>query len=191
MAGILLGGAVKDPAGNGIQGATIEAFDKGTTTPVRGSANTDSAGKWALDLSAGHYDVRIASGDFVRWLLYTDQIQLDTVQAVNVRVSGLFSYPAMTTTERDALSLAATDVGVAIFNTTTGQTETWNGTAWADQIQLDTVQAVNVRVSGLFSYPAMTTTERDALSLAATDVGVAIFNTTTGQTETWNGTAWV
>lgn len=43
---------------------------------------------------------------------------------------------------------------------------------------------------GLLDTPRLTTTQRDAISLAATDATV-IFNTSTGFHEAWNGTAWV
>lgn len=50
---------------------------------------------------------------------------------------GLLETPRLTTAQRDAISLAATDTGV-IFNTSTSSYEVWNGSAWSALAQNNT-----------------------------------------------------
>ena len=56
---------------------------------------------------------------------------MDEVQLSSLDVKDYFRLPKYTTTERDALTLRVSDAGTAIYNTTTEQTETWDGTGWA------------------------------------------------------------
>ena len=129
---IELQGTITDAAGVGRQGATVEAFDAGTTAPVRGTTTTDGSGDWDLSLDDGSYDVRISAGEDVLWYRYSDQVQLTTLQAHNILAKGSFSFPALTTAQRDMLTTSADTPGLTIFNTTETKTQTWNGTAWED-----------------------------------------------------------
>jgi hypothetical protein len=50
----------------------------------------------------------------------------------------------------------------------------------------------SVEINGnKFTFPLLTTAERDALTVGASDKGYTIYNETTDTTDQWNGTAWV
>lgn len=96
------------------------------TNAVVVTGTTGADGWIDVDLPNGViYDIEtILSGDVwhVRGRNATQLAELD--------VTGLLRLPRLTTTERNALGLGATDAGAQIYNTTTNQEETWGGASW-------------------------------------------------------------
>ena len=83
-------GFVYNNAGTAIQGATVDAFDRNTTTPNRGTTTTDANGYWTLSIATeGRYDVRVTSGSSIRFLKYdaSEQMQELEVNVLKIRDS--------------------------------------------------------------------------------------------------------
>jgi hypothetical protein len=89
-----LQGHVFDGAGKAVNGATIDVFtvataaDESTSSgDATTSTTTDSTGLWTrTNVAEGLYDIRIKSGSEIRWLRYEDQIQVDTLEAANLKL---------------------------------------------------------------------------------------------------------
>ena len=76
-------GVVFDDVGVAVEGATVNLYDTNTTSPSRANAATDGSGLWHIGESGtgsngaasvdfdtrNAYDVKIASGTDVVWLL--------------------------------------------------------------------------------------------------------------------------
>ena len=99
-----------------------------------------------------------------------------------------------------SVSLSAKDahLGVAAMGVTQ---ESNTGTEYPNlNLKIENFQnngTIEIKVSGNsvgkftkhgFIYPKYSTAQRDALT--GVEIGVTIFNTTTGHNETWNGTSW-
>ena len=82
---------VYDDAGDAVVGATVELFDRNTTTPVRATTTTDSAGKFSIShATEGRFDVRITNGSSVRFLKYDVSYQSEAAELalLNLRNPG-------------------------------------------------------------------------------------------------------
>lgn len=76
-----LAGFLYNNAGTAIQGATVDAFDRNTTTPNRGTTTTSATGYWTLSIATeGRYDARITSGSSIRWLKYDSSAQMQELE---------------------------------------------------------------------------------------------------------------
>jgi hypothetical protein len=84
-------GVLRNNAGTAIEGATVELFDRDTTTPVRATTTTGSAGEWSIShATEGRFDVRVTSGGSVRFQQYDTSIQMVEleVKELHLRNSG-------------------------------------------------------------------------------------------------------
>lgn len=103
-----------------------------------------------------------------------------------------FGLNSLTTTQRDALAVAPV-AGNVIWNSTTGQMQAYNGSAWesADALSGGVITGA-VTFSGTthagIAFNNLTTTQRDALVTPAT--GSAVWNTTTVAVNWYDGTNW-
>jgi hypothetical protein len=89
MANQVFSGFVYDDAGVAIASATVELFDRNTTTPVRETTTTNSSGYWTMSESVeGRYDVKASKDSWVRWIKYDDEMQVETLEAKNLHVRG-------------------------------------------------------------------------------------------------------
>lgn len=92
MANVLLAGTLYTGAGVAVVGATVEVFDRDTTTPVRATfaGGTDANGDWNFSYAPGanarRVDVRITNGSSISFLKYDDQIQVSSVETANLRI---------------------------------------------------------------------------------------------------------
>ena len=92
MATVLLAGTVVTGAGVAVVGATVEVFDRDTTTPVRSTftGGTDASGDWNFTYAPGansrRVDVRVTNGASISFLKYDDQIQVSSVETANLRI---------------------------------------------------------------------------------------------------------
>jgi hypothetical protein len=89
MANTEFSGFVRDDAGAAIASATVELFDRGTTTPVRETTTTNSSGFWTMSESTeGRYDVKVYKDSWVRWIDYDDEGQMESLEVKNLYVRG-------------------------------------------------------------------------------------------------------
>lgn len=82
-------GFIQDDAGAAIQSATVNLYDRGTTTPSRANTTTDAAGFWSIThATEGQFDVKIAKDSWVRWLFYDDALTVEELEANVLRIRG-------------------------------------------------------------------------------------------------------
>src|SRR3990167_8143816 len=87
MPNILFQGYVLDDTGAAIVGATVNLYDRNTTTPVRATTTTDSTGLWTIaHATEGRFDVEIVNGSSKRRRKYDDHMQADPLEVANLRV---------------------------------------------------------------------------------------------------------
>ena len=87
MANQLFAGFLYTGAGAAVQSATVELFDRNTTTPVRASTTTDANGYWAIShATEGRFDVRITNGLSISFIKYDDSFQVETIETAVLRV---------------------------------------------------------------------------------------------------------
>lgn len=87
MANIEFSGFIYDDAGSAVASATVELFDRNTTTPVRATTTTNSSGYWAIShATQGRFDVKASKDSWVRWLKYDDQLQTANIETANFRL---------------------------------------------------------------------------------------------------------
>ena len=123
---------IQNADGTALAGATVTVYEVGQSGAVSTHVS-DADGIIDLDLadvqgtrSNVKYDVKVEFSGNTWWIRGLDEVQLSSLD-----VKDYFRLPKYTTTERDALTLAASDAGTQIYNTTTAQAETWDGTGWA------------------------------------------------------------
>lgn len=121
---VKLRGQINNSDGSPLSGATAEAFLDGQSASAA-TVNTNTNGYYEFNLPDGKYDVKITTGGNVYYVRWDGAYLVDSL----VVFVG-FQFPRMTSTERDALNLGATDAGRTIHNTTTNKLNTWNGTGW-------------------------------------------------------------
>ena len=94
MSDIHLSGFLFNASGAAISGATVEAFAKNTVTetggtPVTGgSTTTNSSGYYSMTVTSDNeHDIRITSGNSVRWRRFDDRLQMEEleVSVLNIR----------------------------------------------------------------------------------------------------------
>ena len=81
-------GFLCDDSGDAVSGATINLYDKNTSTTSRASTTTDSNGAWSIaHTTAGEFDIQITSGSSKRRIKFDDKIHLSEVdtEVLNVR----------------------------------------------------------------------------------------------------------
>ena len=82
-------GFLYDDAGDAISGATINLYDKNTSTTSRASTTTDSNGAWSIaHTTAGEFDVQITSGSSKRRIKFDDKVHLSELDAETINVRG-------------------------------------------------------------------------------------------------------
>ena len=87
MANLLFAGFVYNNAGVAIQNATVDLYDRNTTTPSRANTTSDASGYWAIShATQGRFDVQIVSGTTTRRRKYDDSIQLETLEVAVFRL---------------------------------------------------------------------------------------------------------
>mgnify|MGYP001584083229 CR=1 FL=1 len=169
MANVLLAGTLLTGAGVAVVGATVEVFDRDTTTPARATfaGGTDASGDWNFSYAPGanarRVDVRITNGSSISFLKYDDQIQVSSVETANLRIINpafTFEYdivPAAITAARQlnlplltgTATLAAIDEGVKGADIASGATLTLvAGSDFADVTGTTTVTAISTRPAG-------------------------------------------
>lgn len=76
-----IAGRIKDDAGDAVNGASVNIYARGTTTPSLGSDTTDANGEFDITYSSeAAVDVKVVNGSDVLWRSSRDQIQVQTVQ---------------------------------------------------------------------------------------------------------------
>ena len=92
MSDIHLSGFLFNASGAALESATVEAFAKNTVTETGGTAaastTTNSSGYYTLTVTSDNeYDLRITSGNSVRWRRFDDRVQMSEleVSTFNIR----------------------------------------------------------------------------------------------------------
>ena len=74
-------GFLYDDSGDPIVGATVQAYEKNTTTTAGSSVTTDSNGKWTITTTSDNeLDIKITSGSSVRYRKFDDAIQVNEIE---------------------------------------------------------------------------------------------------------------
>jgi len=85
MAAIEFAGFVYTGAGVAVENATVNLYDRNTTTPVRATTTTNSSGYWTIShATEGRFDVEIVDGTTSRRIKYDSAIQLQEVETANL-----------------------------------------------------------------------------------------------------------
>jgi len=80
---------VHDNAGAAVEGATMNLYDRNTTTPVRATTTTDSTGKGSIShATEGRFDVEIVNGSSKERLKYDDSIQMEAAEFALLNMRG-------------------------------------------------------------------------------------------------------
>jgi len=88
-------GFLYDDAGDAVSGATINLYDKNTSTTSRANTTTNSSGYWTIaHTTAGEFDVQITSGSSKRRIKFDDKIHLSEVDTETLNVRGNEGQPA-------------------------------------------------------------------------------------------------
>jgi len=130
MANQIFSGFLYDDGGDAVPSATVNLYDRNTTTPSRADTTTNSAGYWTISHSTeGRFDVEITSGSSKRRIKYDEERQFTTLEVANLNIrnpADTFDYsilPAAIVADR-VLTLpliTATDTLPAI-----GLAQTWS-----------------------------------------------------------------
>ena len=93
MSDIHLSGFLFNASGAAVNGATVEAFAKNTVTetggtPVtNGSTTTNSSGYYTMTVTSDNeHDVRITSGNSVRWRRFDDRLQVEEIEVSTLNI---------------------------------------------------------------------------------------------------------
>ena len=93
MSDINLSGFLFSATGAAVEGATVEAFAKNTVTETGGTAvsggstTTNSSGYYTMSLSSDNeHDIRITSGNSVRWRKFDDRLQIEEVEVSTLNI---------------------------------------------------------------------------------------------------------
>ena len=88
-------GFLYDDAGDAISGATINLYDKNSTTTSRANTTTNSSGYWSIaHTTNGEFDVQITSGSSKRRIKFDDKIHLSEVDTETLNIRGNEGQPA-------------------------------------------------------------------------------------------------
>ena len=88
-------GFLYDDAGDAISGATVNLYDKNTSTTSRASTTTDSNGAWSIaHTTAGEFDVQVTSGSSKSRIKFDDKVHLSELDAEVLNVRGNEGQPA-------------------------------------------------------------------------------------------------
>ena len=88
-------GFLYDDAGDAVSGATINLYDKNTSTTSRANTTTNSSGYWSIaHTTNGEFDVQITSGSSKRRIKFDDKIHLSEVDTETLNIRGNEGQPA-------------------------------------------------------------------------------------------------
>ena len=91
MSDIHLSGFLFNASGAALESATVEAFAKNTVTETGGTAaastTTNSSGYYTMTVTSDNeYDVRITSGNSVRWRRFDDRVQIEEIEVSTLNI---------------------------------------------------------------------------------------------------------
>ena len=93
MSDINLSGFLFNASGAAVNGATVEAFAKNTVTETGGtvvtggSTTTNSSGYYTMTVTSDNeLDVRITSGNSVRWRRFDDRLQIEEIEVSTLNI---------------------------------------------------------------------------------------------------------
>jgi hypothetical protein len=123
---IVVSGKLFQDDGDPVEGATVQLLETGTTTvEATYSGGTTAAGLWTLTETSldTTYDVKIASGSSVRYILWSDEIALKGVDTASLKVRGvegaaapIYLFADQADQDIDVWRINAADGGVLTFD---------------------------------------------------------------------------
>src|SRR3990167_4123549 len=107
MASIEFAGFVYSGAGVAVENATVNLYDRNTTTPVRATTTTNASGYWTIShATEGRFDIEIVDGTTTRRIKYDSAVQFQEIETANLLLrnpANTFKYdivPAAITADR-------------------------------------------------------------------------------------------
>lgn len=89
-------GFLYNASGAAVASATVNLYDRNTTTPVRATTTTNASGYWAISHGTeGRFDVEIVNGTTYVRLKYDDAVQLESLETAQLTIrnpADTFSY---------------------------------------------------------------------------------------------------
>ena len=80
-------GFLYDDAGDAVNGATVNLYDRNTTTGVRATTTTNSSGFFTISHGTqGRFDIEVVNGSSKRRLKYDNEWQMETLETKNFRM---------------------------------------------------------------------------------------------------------
>ena len=152
-------------AGVAINGATVNLYDRNTTTPVRATTTTNSSGYWAIShATEGRFDYEVVNGSSIRRFKYDSYVQMEGIEVAQLRIrnpADTFDYDivsAAITADRalnlplitQTATLAAIDHGIkgADISSVGAALTLVAGSDFADVTGTTTVTSISTRPAG-------------------------------------------
>ena len=165
MSNNVFSGHEYDDLGIAINGALVNLYDEGTTTPSRADTTTNSLGFWTIShATEGTFDVQVTNGTSIRRRKYLDEVQLKRIEVADffIRNPGdTFKYnitPGAITAERilnlplltGTATLATIDEGIkgADISSVGAALTLVAGSDYADVTGTTTVTSISTRPAG-------------------------------------------
>jgi len=80
-------GFLYDDAGDAVNGATVNLYDRNTTSSVRATTTTNSSGYFTIShATQGRFDIEVVNGSSKRRLKYDNEWQMETLEVNNFRI---------------------------------------------------------------------------------------------------------
>lgn len=82
-------GFIYDDAGAAVASATVNLYDRNTTSPSRANTTTNASGFWTITHSTeGRFDVKANKDSWVRWYKYDDALTVEELETGVLRIRG-------------------------------------------------------------------------------------------------------
>jgi hypothetical protein len=184
MANQIFSGFLYDDGGDAVQDATVNLYERNSTSPSRADTTTNSAGYWSISHSTeGRFDVEITSGSSKRRIKYDDERQFTTLEVANLNIrnpANTFDYsilPAAIVADR-VLTLpliTATDTLPAI-----GLAQTWSAVQ-THSANISLSANADIAFTGTSGTNDITLTDSlaDALSITRGGTNMVLFDSST------------
>ena len=194
MASIEFAGFLYDDAGDAINGATVNLYDRNTVTPVRATTTTSSAGYYSITHGTeGRFDIEFVSGSSKRRVKFDNAWQMQELELANLLIrnpANTYKYnvvPAAITADRNlTLPLITTNDTLACLGLAQAFT---TRQLWAKGSDLSSGSTITPGTDGNFFDITGTTTITAIATLQAGSV--VVFQFDAALTLTHNGTSLI
>ena len=185
MATVVAAGFVRTGAGVAVNGATVDAYVRNTSSVSQGNTTTNASGYWTLSIATqDRYDYKIVNGTSTIWLSFDDQIQVQRIETAELLImnpANTFKYnivPAAITADRtlNLPLITGTDtvVSLALAQTLTNKTltaPTITATDWANANHAHAAaNSGGILTTGVVTREGFNTTQTSTTSTTAVDL---------------------